>query len=160
MKQRCPAFIGSRAPAVEPAGIAERAQRGCRHQWCCSLQSGTCFECEDTVMGFSTKQVKSLRRNLDHRPSAHARPMGANSLTSRAGMRSPRPTASLALMAGTARLLNPAACWREKTAVLSLLSISPGCGFRSLPMARPSSARVTDRAKAMAAPLAKSTTPH
>ena len=75
--------------------------------------------------------------------SAPAKPMGANSPTSRAGTRSRKPTASLALMAGAGRRLNPAASSPEKTVVLSLLSISPGCGFRSMPMARPSFAKVT-----------------
>src|SRR5215475_5299132 len=86
--------------------------------------------------------------------------MGANSLTSRAGTRSQKPTGFLALMDGPARQSNPAVYLRAKTAVLFLLSTSPGCGFQSLPMARPLFAVAMDRAKAAAPPLAKSTTLH
>src|SRR5262249_13288178 len=86
--------------------------------------------------------------------------MGANSPISRAGMRSLKPTGFLALMDGPARQSNPAVYLREKIVVLFLLSTSPGCGFQSLPMARPFFARVMDRAKAGAPPLAKSMIPH
>ena len=55
-----------RAPAATP-GPGERPQRGRRGRWRHPLQSGTGFEREDTVMGFSAKQVQALRRNLDHR---------------------------------------------------------------------------------------------
>ena len=61
--------------AAQPAGAAERAQRGRRHQRCYPLQSRTGFEREDTVMGFSAKQVQALRRNLNHR---HVRTREAN----------------------------------------------------------------------------------
>ena len=64
----------SRAPA-EPTGIAERAQRGRGYQRCCPLQSRTGFEREDTVMGFSAKQVQALRRSLNSR---HIRTREAN----------------------------------------------------------------------------------
>src|SRR5262249_20146451 len=48
---------------------------GRRHQRRCPLHSGTGFECEDTVMGFSAKQVHALRRSLNHR---HVRTREAN----------------------------------------------------------------------------------
>ena len=60
-------------------------------------------------MGFSTKQVKSLRRNLDHR-SVRTREANGRELSYIEGWYAiSKPTASLALMAGVARLLNPAA---------------------------------------------------
>ena len=111
-------------------------------------------------MGFSTKQVKSLRRNLDHR-SVRTREANGRELSYIEGWYAISEANRIFGFDGWSReTLNPAAYSHEKTVVLSLLSISPGCGFQSLPMARLSSARVTDRAKAMAPPLAKSTTPH
>ena len=62
-------------------------------------------------MGFSDKQLKALRRNLDQPPRAHPRrPMAASSPISRVGTRSRKPIVSLALMPGAGRRLNPAAC--------------------------------------------------
>ena len=54
-------------PRLNRQGLAARTQRGRRNRWRCPLQSRTGFEREDTVMGFSAKQVQALRRNLDHR---------------------------------------------------------------------------------------------
>src|SRR5262249_24443021 len=34
---------------------------------CCPVRSGACSKRENTLMGFSAKQLKALRRNLDHR---------------------------------------------------------------------------------------------
>ena len=64
-----------RDPRLNRQGLAERPQRGRRNQRRCPLQSRTGFEREDTVMGFSAKQVQALRRNLDHR---HVRTREAN----------------------------------------------------------------------------------
>ena len=64
-----------REPAPQPPGIGERSQTGrgnCRRY---PLEPGAGFEREDTVMGFSAKQVQALRRNLDHR---HVRTREAN----------------------------------------------------------------------------------
>ena len=75
-------LAAERAPP-QPAGIAERAQRGRRNHRRCPLQSRTGFEREDTVMGFSAKQVKALRRNLDHRSHPHTRGQWARTLLHR-----------------------------------------------------------------------------
>src|SRR5262249_12492083 len=56
-----------RGPPPQPPGIGERAQTGRGNCWRCPLQPGAGFEREDTMMGFSAKQVKALRRNLDQR---------------------------------------------------------------------------------------------
>ena len=56
-------------------------------------------------MGFSDKQLKALRRNLDHRCVRTRSPMAVSSPISRAGTRSRKPTASLALMPGAGRRL-------------------------------------------------------
>ena len=82
--------------------------------------------------------------------SAPAKPMGANSPTSRAGTPSRKPTGSSALMAGAGRRLTPAASSPAKIAAPSLRSISPGCGFRCRPTAQPSFEKVMARVKAMA----------
>ena len=63
------------APRLKRQGLPERAQRGRRHQRRHPLQSGTGFEREDTVMGFSAKQLQALRRNLISR---HVRTREAN----------------------------------------------------------------------------------
>ena len=54
------------APA-QPTRVVERAQMRRRHQGGYPLQSRTCLEREDTVMGFSAKQVQALRRSLNSR---------------------------------------------------------------------------------------------
>ena len=54
-------------PRLNRQKLATELKDGAGSAWGHSLQSGTSFECEDTIMGFSAKQVKSLRRNLDHR---------------------------------------------------------------------------------------------
>ena len=60
-------------------------------------------------MGFSAKQVKSLRRNLDHR-SVRTREANGRELSYIEGWYAiSGPTAFSALMAGAARRLNPAA---------------------------------------------------
>src|SRR5262249_51067393 len=51
----------------QPPGIGERSQTGRRDCWRRPLQPRASFKREDKVMGFSAKQVKALRRNLDHR---------------------------------------------------------------------------------------------
>src|SRR4029077_19539062 len=53
--------------AAQPPGIVELTQGGCRRQGRYPVQPGTCFEREDTVMGFSEKQVQALRRSLNSR---------------------------------------------------------------------------------------------
>ena len=63
------------APRLNRQGLAERAQRGRRHQRRHPLQSRTSFEREDTVMGFSAKQLQALRRSLNSR---HVRTREAN----------------------------------------------------------------------------------
>ena len=98
-------------------------------------------------MGFSTKQVQTLRHNLDHR-SVRTREANGRKLSYIEGWYAISEANRIFGFDGWSRV------------VLSLLSISPRCGFRSLPMARQSSARVTVRTKAMAPSLAKSTTPH
>ena len=85
-------------------------------------------------MGFSAKQVQALRRDLNSRNvSARARPMDANSRTSKAGMRSRKPIGSLVLMAGTGKRWNPAACWHERTVAHSWSFISPKCASPCMP---------------------------
>ncbi len=59
-------LAAERAPSQAP-GIGLRAQTGRGNRRRCPLQPGTGFEREDTVMGFSARQVQALRRNLDHR---------------------------------------------------------------------------------------------
>ena len=103
-------------------------------------------------MGFSAKQVKALRRNLDHRSRPHARSQWARTLYIEGWYAISEANRIFGFDGWSRETVESAAYLREKTAVLSLLSISPGCGFQSLPMARPSFARVTDRAKAVAPP--------
>ena len=65
-------------------------------------------------MGFSAKQVQTLRRKLDHRHVRTARPTDASSLISRDGTPSQKPTGSLASMAGTGnRRISLRACARK-----------------------------------------------
>ena len=64
-----------REPAAEPAEAGDRIKGRRRNYWGDPLQPRTCFEREDTVMGFSAKQVQALRRKLDHR---HIRTREAN----------------------------------------------------------------------------------
>src|SRR5262245_47381000 len=78
--------------------------------------------------------------------------MGANSLTSRAGTRSRKPTEFSALMVGIGRRLTPVASSPGKIVAPSLLSIPPGCGFRCRPAVQPSFEKVTARVKAVASP--------
>src|SRR5262249_14213817 len=51
----------------QPPGIGGRSQTRRRNRRRCPLEPRANFEREDKVMGFSAKQVKALRRNLDHR---------------------------------------------------------------------------------------------
>ena len=64
-----------REPRLNRQGSGERSQtrRGNRRRF--PLQPRTRFEREDTVMGFSAKQVQALRRNVDSR---HVRTREAN----------------------------------------------------------------------------------
>ena len=48
-------LLAAKRAAAQPARSAERTQRGGRHQRRCPLQSRTCFEREDTVMGILSK---------------------------------------------------------------------------------------------------------
>src|SRR5262245_55831186 len=75
--------------------------------------------------------------------------MGANSLTSKAGTRSQKPTESSVLMVGAARQLNPVACSPGKIAALSLQSTPPGSGFQCKPAVQRSFEKVTARVKAV-----------
>ena len=59
-------------------------------------------------MGFSEKQVKALRRNLNTVMYEHDRPMVESSHISKAGTQSQRPIGSSASMVGTGRRLKPA----------------------------------------------------
>ena len=54
-------------PRLNRQGLLSDLKERRRYQRGYSLQSRTGFEREDTVMGFSAKQVQALRRNLDHR---------------------------------------------------------------------------------------------
>jgi Rad52/22 family double-strand break repair protein len=56
-----------REPRLNRQELANDLKQGRRNCQGCSLEPRASFEREDTVMGFSAKQVKSLRRNLDHR---------------------------------------------------------------------------------------------
>ena len=60
-------------PRLKRQELAERAQRRRRNRRRHPLQSRTGFEREDTVMGFSAKQVQALRRNLDQPAYPHPR---------------------------------------------------------------------------------------
>ena len=60
-------LLGARRTAPAAPGLGPRPQTGRRNHRRHPLKSRTGFEREDTVMGFSAKQVQALRRNLDHR---------------------------------------------------------------------------------------------
>ena len=62
-----PSILGNPARPAQSPGIAERTRSRRRPQRRCPLQSRTCVEREDTVMGFSAKQVQALRRSLNQR---------------------------------------------------------------------------------------------
>ena len=109
-------------------------------------------------MGFSAKQVQALRRNMIIAISARVRPMAANSLISRVGTPSRRPTGSSDSMAGTGRRSNPNASLPAKIGALSWRSTSPGCGSPYMRTARPSFGKAMAPAKAMAHPRARCTT--
>ena len=55
------------APRLKRAGAPQRAQTGQRNHRRHPLQSGAGVEREDTVMGFSAKQLQALRRGLSSR---------------------------------------------------------------------------------------------
>ena len=63
------------APRLNRQNLGERTQRWRRNCRRHPLQPRTGSKREDTVMGFSAKQVQALRRNLDHR---HVRTREAN----------------------------------------------------------------------------------
>ena len=76
MRQPSPASIGSRAsPRLNRQELASELKDGAEITGGDPLQPRTCFEREDTVMGFSAKQVQALRRSLNHR---HIRTREAN----------------------------------------------------------------------------------
>ena len=60
-------------PQAQAPGAPERAQTGHRNHRRHPLQSGAGVEREDTVMGFSAKQVQALRRSLNQPARPHAR---------------------------------------------------------------------------------------
>src|SRR5664279_555059 len=60
-------LLAAERAASQPAGISLRAQTGGGNRRRCPLKPRTGSEREDTVMGFSARQVQALRRNLDHR---------------------------------------------------------------------------------------------
>ena len=70
-------------PRLDRQGLAERAQRGCRDRGRHPLESGTGLEREDTVMGFSAKQVQALRRQPQRSPYPHPRGPWPRALLSR-----------------------------------------------------------------------------
>ena len=110
-------------------------------------------------MGFSAKQVKALRRNLDPGYVRTRETNGRELFYVEGWYAITEANRIFGSMAGTGRLLNSAAYSLEKTVARSLLSISPGSGFRCMPVARPSFAKATDRAKAVGPPQVKSTIP-
>ena len=71
------------APRLNRHGLLQRTQRWGRNRRRCPLQSRTGFKREDKVMGFSAKQVKALRRNLDHPLCPHTRGQRARALLHR-----------------------------------------------------------------------------
>ena len=99
-------------------------------------------------MGFSAKQVRSLRRNSITAISAPERRMAANYPISRVGTPFRKPIGSSALTAGAGRPSNPNASWPGKTAAVSWRSISPRCGSPCRPMAQPSFGKAMARVKA------------
>ena len=109
-------------------------------------------------MGLSAKQLQALRRSLNRQYVRSAKPMGASSPISKAGMRSQKPIGSLALMPGTGRPWSPVASWRAKTAGHSSPSMSPRCASPCMPMAQLSSVTAMGRGKAVAPPQGTSTT--
>ena len=66
-------LLGAERAAAEAPNLGLRAQRGRRGRRRRPLQSGTGPEREDTVMGFSAKQVQALRRQPNHRSYPHPR---------------------------------------------------------------------------------------
>ena len=74
------------------------------------VQSGAGVEREDTVMGFSDKQLKALRRNLDHR-RVRTRFANGRELSYIEGWYAiSQANRYSALMPGAGRQLNPAVC--------------------------------------------------
>ena len=63
------------APRLKRQELLSELKDGCRNRRRRPLQSGTGFEREGAVMGFSAKQLQALRRNLDGR---HIRTREAN----------------------------------------------------------------------------------
>ena len=98
-------LLAAGGPQAQAPGAPQRAQTGQRDHRRYPLQSGAGVEREDTVMGFSDKQLKALRRNLDHRRVRTRSPMAASFPISKAGTRSRKPIGSLALMPGAGRPL-------------------------------------------------------
>ena len=64
-------LLGARRAPPEAPNPGERPQRGRRDRRRHPLQPGTGFEREDTVMGFSAKQVQALRRQPKRPPYPH-----------------------------------------------------------------------------------------
>ena len=60
-------LLAAGGPQAQASGAPQRAQTGQRDHRRHPLQSGAGVEREDTVMGFSAKQLQALRRSLDHR---------------------------------------------------------------------------------------------
>src|SRR4029079_11814767 len=60
-------LLGAEGAPPQSARTAERSQRWRRGRRRRSVQSGTYFECEDKVMGFTAKQTQALQRSLSSR---------------------------------------------------------------------------------------------
>jgi len=94
-------------------------------------------------MGFSAKQVKALRRNLDHR-NVRTREANGRELSYIEGWYAiSEANKSSALMVGAGRRLNPVASSPGKIVAPSLPSIPPGYGFRCRPAVQPSFEKAT-----------------
>ena len=91
-----------------------KAGRGNRRRY--PVQSRACLECEDTVMGFSAKQVQALRRSPNHHHIRTREAHGRELSYIEGGTRSRKPIAFLASTAGTGRRSNPNACSPAKIA--------------------------------------------
>ena len=147
------------APRLNRQGLVERTQRGRRHQRRYPLQSRTCFKREDTVMGFTEKQVQALRRCLNSR---HVRTREANG-------RELSYIEGWYVISEANRIFGfdawnretvetPAASWRGKTGDRFSPSISPKCALLCMPTAPRLSAKAMARLRVEEPRRAKSTT--
>ena len=147
-------------PRLNRQELAERAQGGRRDHRRYPLQSRTGFEREDTVMGFSAKQVQALRRSLNSR---HIRTREANGreLSYIEGWYAISEANRIFGFDGWSRETMDSRCvLARENRGSSLPSISPKCASPCMPTERRLSARVMARAKAAAPRLARCTTSH